>query len=144
MYKHYYNTILSHTVSIGAIIVGWGRSYVQKQTSCLGMSIQLFNLKGGVSAWNITVTNSGEQPILLNRLKSITVLKEGGKEVRTVGNGLQFYMLNGSMISDVNTYSINPGEAVVAEVNYPNSGSALYIYFEHEICGEISNRILVG
>jgi len=136
--------LIALTVSIGAIIVGWGRSYVQKQTSCLGMSIQLSNLKGGASAWNITITNIGEQPVLLSRLKGVIILKEGGREVKTVGSGLQFYMLNGIMISNVDIYSINPGEAVIAEVAYPNSGSALYIYFEHELCGEISNRILAG
>jgi len=104
----------------------------------------LSNLKGDVDGWNITVTNSGEQPILLGRLEAVVILEGGGKEVKTVGNGLQFYMLNGSMISNADTYGIGPGESVIAKVSYPTSGSALYIYFEHEICGEIGNEILTG
>jgi len=37
--------LIALTVAIGAIIVGWGRSYVQKQVSCLGASVNIIKAK---------------------------------------------------------------------------------------------------
>ena len=135
--------LIALTVSIGAMIIGWGRQYVQQQTSCLGVSVQLSDLWGGTNGWNITVTNSGEQVIQIGRLKSVVILEGGGKDVKDINGGLKFYQLNGTPITDVK-YSINPGESIIAEVPYPAQGTGQYIYFEHAICGEISNRILTG
>jgi len=58
--------LIALTVAIGAIIVGWGRSYIQKQVSCLGVGFEILSLKFNSSTNNVSsveVINSGDVKI---------------------------------------------------------------------------------
>jgi len=60
--------LIALTVAIGAIIVGWGRSYVQQQTSCLGYEVVIEDATVNVTSKTITlkIRNTGEVPIRQN------------------------------------------------------------------------------
>jgi len=52
--------LIALTVSIGAIIVGWGRSYIQRQASCLNVGFEILSLEfDGNNIKNIAVLNTG-------------------------------------------------------------------------------------
>jgi len=49
--------LIALTVAIGAIIVGWGRNYIQQQASCLDVEFEIISLKFSSSGGTNTVTN---------------------------------------------------------------------------------------
>jgi len=63
--------LIALTISIGAIIVAWGRSYVQKQMTCAGMSASLdyeshlYNNTGNYHLLYFLFINTGDSPINL-------------------------------------------------------------------------------
>lgn len=63
--------LIALTVEVSAIFVGWGRSYVQRQTSCLGISLYIQNVVYDTASgkYNITVVNNGEQQVIAGRLE---------------------------------------------------------------------------
>jgi len=142
MYKHYYDTILSHTISICAIIVGWRRDYVQRQTACLGMSLLIQNVVYDTASgkYNITVLNNGEQQVIAGRLLVVFVDASGA-----VAN------IAPSNITDLrenpipSNSAILPGENVLLIVGLPSGiSNPAYVYVYHQVCGKISNDYLIG
>ena len=52
--------LITLTVSIGAMIIGWGRQYVQQKTGCLGVGFEILAVNfDGSSMSNIEVLNTG-------------------------------------------------------------------------------------
>jgi len=134
--------LIALTVSIGAMIIGWGRQYVQKQTSCLGVSVQITNLGGDNKNAKITIKNTGTHNILAGRLEVVFVLTNG-EEVVYDSSKLTYLKLDGTTISDPAHYSISPGGSIIIQAPWP-SGETEDIYIKHSVCGEISNTYLVG
>jgi len=133
--------LIALTVSIGAIIVGWGRSYIQRQTSCLGISllIQSVVYDTNTGKYNITVLNNGEQQVIVGRLKVGFVDANG----YTQSTNPTITDLQGNQIPSDN--AILPGEKILLIAGVPSSiSNPAYVYIHHQVCGKVSNDYLLG
>jgi len=74
--------LIALTVAIGAIIVGWGRNYIQQQTSCLGVGFEILSLEfDGNNIKNITVLNTGSTNFTVGSTFVFIVENAGGQRV---------------------------------------------------------------
>jgi len=137
--------LIALTVSIGAIIVGWGRSYIQKQIKCTSYSADLYiaQWKPQNSVLEIKFVNSGIEPILKNELLVIILDTQGGK--RVCGNDT--LNTEGCSHSLASPSRIDPGNYSIFSVSIPSTtpwkdyivGGELWL--EIIGCGRISPTI---
>ncbi|MEM4680725.1 MAG: hypothetical protein QW038_02940 [Nanopusillaceae archaeon] len=112
--------LITLTVAIGAMIVAWGRQYVQKQIMCAGMGASLTVISKNFpnnASWNITLNlfNTGEYPIKYKEIYFKLYSLEGITETcGTAGGGCYIYDLN-------NLNELSPGSittiAIVIRTN---------------------------
>jgi len=60
--------LIALTISIGAIVIGWGKQYVSTQTKCISADLQVIQTTKGTNNIDITVYNSGTIPLNINDL----------------------------------------------------------------------------
>jgi len=130
------------TVEDSAIIVGWGRSYIQKQTSCLGISLLIQNVvyDTNTGKYNITVLNNGEQQVIAERLKVGFVDISGQVDY---ARNITVYAMDGTQLDHSQPIGTNWKVIIVAGLPSIITRPA-YIFINHEICGKISNDYLLG
>jgi len=71
--------LIALTVSIGAMIIGWGKQYVQQQTSCLGTSVNIIKAQLDTHNNQITVgfINTGNQKLDAEKVYAILYTASG-------------------------------------------------------------------
>jgi len=97
--------LIALTVAIGAIIVGWGRSYIQKQTICLDVSLEILSVTYNLSSsliYTVTFINSGSVKIPQNE-KLYIIVEDiiGNRDTKSITIGKD----------------IDPGESYTANFN---------------------------
>jgi len=137
--------LVALTVSIGAIIVGWGRSYIQRQIKCTSYSADLYiaQWKSQNSVLEIKFVNSGIEPILKDDLLVIIFDTQGGKHVC----GKDTLNTEGCSHSSGSPSRIDPGNYTIFSVDIPDAttwrdyivGGELWL--EIIGCGRISPTI---
>lgn len=60
--------LVALTISIGAMIIGWGKEYVKKQTKCIGYEIDILNAKADYTnrILKVSVHNKGTEDLILS------------------------------------------------------------------------------
>jgi len=98
--------LISLTVAIGALIVGWGRQYVKMQTECLGYQIDIMDVKynSANNALNIVVSNNGMNEISLDPATSRLVF------LATIGGNQ--YTCKVAQTTPTGGCSIQPGATI--------------------------------
>ncbi len=77
--------LISLTIAIGAIIVGWGRAYIQKQTSCLGVGFEILSLEfNGSTIKDIKVLNTGSIKFISGEKFVFIVENAGGQRISDI------------------------------------------------------------
>ncbi|RIB35343.1 MAG: hypothetical protein BXU00_02345 [Candidatus Nanoclepta minutus] len=128
--------LIALTVSIGAIIVGWGRSYIQKQMICAGMSASLnyknYSYSGGNNPKIISfdILNSGESVInLRNAYIKITSIDETSDICSYGTGGCSFVETLGSNnIVPSNFTSISLTVTSISPIYNKLSGATVELY----------------
>ncbi|MEM5880115.1 MAG: hypothetical protein QXQ16_02390 [Candidatus Aenigmatarchaeota archaeon] len=115
--------LITLTVAIGAMIVAWGRQYVQKQIMCAGMGASLTVISKDFpdnDSWSITLNlfNTGEYPIKDKEIYFKLYSLEGITE--TCGTG------GGCYIDDLNNLNeLSPGNITSVGISI-NDTSIIY------------------
>jgi len=73
--------LIALTVAIGAIIVGWGRSYVQKQMMCTSFSLYISDYRATSSSLILTVQNTGIAIDLSRYTLQVYIISKDGSSV---------------------------------------------------------------
>jgi len=142
--------LVALTVSIGAMIIGWGRQYVQQQTACLEYSIQIIETRN-ISEENVTLQDQNYTFLKLEliientgrRALSKNLLGDAFRFVYTTSTGLVHSItwksgINITYMNDELTDTIEPNEILLAKMYIePN---AVRGYFDLKGCGKISNE----
>jgi|GEM_PF-5751438 len=140
--------LVALTVSIGAMIIGWGRQYVQQQAECLGYALEIKgaidgNLSDGIIS--LVVENSGTKAIsrgLIGPSLRFVAILSGGAWQTVEWQGVtneanytfNFTYMNYEEVGD----PIRPGDIFLANIKVPNS--TIRGYFDLKGCGRISNE----
>ena len=140
--------LVALTVSIGAMVIGWGRQYVQQQTECLGYTLEIKGAKDGDPTDGIislVVENSGTKAIskdLIGPSLRFVAILSGGAFQTVVWQGVinETYTFNFTYMdySSEVQYPIRPGRIFLANIKVPDS--TVRGYFDLKGCGRISNE----
>mgnify|MGYP001772930618 CR=1 FL=1 len=131
--------LIALTVAIGAMIVGWGRSYVQQKSECLGYELNI--LRGIVDTTNnkviLTVENTGTKTIDSN------IDRDRFEFIVDIAGSLVSCKIGSSNICNISfvPFSIRPGDIVNLEISFNSSylNSMRSGYFRIRGCDRISN-----
>jgi len=135
--------LIALTVSIGAMIIGWGRQYVQQQTKCLGASatISYVEVDANKSKMNVTIENTGTQPIIAKNIIFYVYDVNGQKQEITANDTAQF------SVGGTNTQVLRPGQTgtitVVDNKTLKSCDDVLSVELAVQGCGIISNSYSV-
>ncbi len=143
--------LIALTVSIGAMIIGWGRQYVQQRTSCLGYSIQILNAPDSDPSDNeivLNIENTGTASLtysdLKNKLRFIQVLDNGEihpspwyNSTDATSASVSYYMTLTEQDGTTEVNSVKPGDVVQARIKV--YGNIVQGYFDIKGCGKVSN-----
>ena len=144
--------LVALTVSIGAMVIGWGRQYVQQQTGCLGYKLDLHGAKYNPNGIQIEVMsyNSGTQRLYINDTIA-KIIDRNGRSWTCFPSGTY----GGATGCRVEKFSsgedilyIEPGKAAqiivkAGDSNLQNSVVGGYIWIEVRGCGRISENIII-
>ncbi len=131
--------LIAFTISIGVMIIGWGRQYVQQQASCMGLSLEILKAKYDSTnkKLNVTVQNTGTVSIVNGTTRARIFLLNSAGDIIAVKNLYQAYKVYSITENDnINTFS--PGEIYTFEFDNINE-KPFQIYIEVQGCGKISN-----
>ena len=149
--------LIAFTISIGVMIIGWGRQYVQQQVSCFGASVNIIKAQLDTSNNQITVgfINTGNQKLDAEKVYAI-LYTASGKIFKCP------YISSGSLPSKLpcaltnpvdengNPVSIiNPGNYTEYSLKYSDVSNAIpdselqlnaFIQIGYSTCNEISEK----
>ncbi|HIP90464.1 MAG TPA: hypothetical protein EYH22_02835 [Candidatus Nanopusillus sp.] len=160
--------LIALTVSIGAMIISWGRQYVQQQTECLDVSATIVNAKLNISGSTITVgfLNKGNQILDTTKVTAILYTADGDiykciyydddDDVTTNFKGEVPTKLACIIVNPVNETgggisSVKPGGYVEYALRYDNATIKsedlqlnAYVQIAYSNCGEISEKFPIS
>jgi len=144
--------LVALTVSIGAMVIGWGRQYVQQQTSCLGYKIDIYEAKYNPSADRTIplLYNSGTQKLHI-RDTIVKIVDKNGRSWTCFYEGvLVNNTTTGCAIENFsnNESTIDPGRGVRAIIRIGNDNLKSdivggYMWIEVRGCGRISENAII-
>jgi len=135
--------LIALTVSIGAIIVGWGRSYIQKQMMCTGFSLYISEYRAKNSSLILTVQNTGSpidltrytlQVYLTGSLGDVIECSNTNSTARCIIMYMSEVMYNDTVIGEATYFKLNL--TTYNSSNLPQSAKILI-----KGCGDVSNTI---
>jgi len=140
--------LIALTVSIGAMIIGWGKEYVKKHVSCMNYELEILNAKADYTGktLSIGIENTGMAKIILSSEASPLVFQAviGGQTYYCpVKKDVTSLSPDECAIQEQKT-DLNPGDIATVKI-YFGSGIDLTKYQEGEFlikgCGTIGTKI---
>jgi len=137
--------LIALTVSIGAIIVGWGRSYIQKQMMCTGFSLYISDYRVTNSSLVLIVQNTGNA-IDLGRYTLQTYITSNNIAIEDCGYNTSEYnciveYLDGRPYSPYDTIK----EGIYFMLNltgYNSTNLPQSVKILIKGCGDVSNTVI--
>ena len=134
--------LIALTVSIGAMIIGWGRQYVQQQTGCLGIALSITDAEVDTSNKKLTlwIQNTGSQNVKVSDLRIYYYDVDGNRKTIKLDKTDNFN------VGGKTTQILRPGQIgklVKTDNELDNCDKILEVEIERIGCGVVSNRFPV-